>query len=91
MLWSFNASRQPEPREQPRGAELGVAAMLHSTGRRSRGERARLAVSKGTVFLFFSLKKRLIWQRERENGEEVPDCTCFSSHEKVAVWQRITY
>lgn len=44
VLWSFNASR-----EQPRGAELGVAAMLHGAGTRSRGERVRLAVSKGTV------------------------------------------
>lgn len=49
---------------------------------------------KGLGWLFLReqfKKKRLIWQRERENGEEVPDCTCFSSHEKVAVWQRITY
>lgn len=44
VLWSFNVNR-----EQPRGAELGVAAMLHSAGRRSRGEMVRLAVSKGTV------------------------------------------
>lgn len=62
------------------------------------GERAKLAVSKGTVVWVGSFKqtnkkdkKKGSFSRERENGEEVPDCSCFSSHEKIAGWQRIKY
>lgn len=63
-------------------------AVLYSMERRSRGERAKLTVSKGTVK---KEKKKGSFGRGRENEEEVPDCSCFSSHEKIAVWQCIKY
>lgn len=69
-------------------AMLSAAAMLYGTERRSGGERAKQTVSKGTVL---KKKKKKAHLSERENGEEVPDCSCFSSHEKIAVWQCIKY
>lgn len=49
------------------------------TGKKKKGKRKEREKKKGS------------FGRERENGEEVPDCSCFSSREKIAVWQRIKY
>lgn len=48
--WFNVSSRERDHREQQRMAEPSTAAMLYGVERRSRGERAKLTVSKGTVF-----------------------------------------